>query len=138
LKYALSQEAKIMLSIGEVAKHAGLRASAIRYYERLGLVPPPSRRSGRREYGHDVLNRLAVISYARASGFTLREIRTLFTSGKPYSAKLRQQARDKVKEIDAAIERAQAMKALLRGALRCKCVDLDQCGRLLLSAAPKR
>jgi MerR family transcriptional regulator, redox-sensitive transcriptional activator SoxR len=127
-----------MLSIGDVATRAGMRASTIRYYERIGLVPPPTRRSGRRVYGEDVLRRLAVISYARATGFTLREIRTLFASGKPYSARLREQARAKVEEIDAMIERARAMKLLLNGALRCKCVDLDQCGRLMLNAAQKR
>jgi DNA-binding transcriptional MerR regulator len=120
-----------MLTIGEVAKRAGMRASAIRYYERIGLMPAPDRRSGRRQYREDVLNRLAVISFARVSGFKLREIRTLFASGKPYSARLREQAREKVKELDAAIKRAVAMKALLRGALRCNCMDFDQCGRLL-------
>jgi MerR family transcriptional regulator, redox-sensitive transcriptional activator SoxR len=127
-----------MLSIGEVARHAGMRPSAIRYYERIGLMPPATRRSGRRVYGEGVLRRLAVISFARASGFTLREIRSLFTSSKPYSARLREQARAKVKEIDAMIARAKTMKALLNGALRCNCVDLDHCGRLMLDAAGKR
>lgn len=124
-----------MLSIGQVAKSAGIRASALRYYERIGLLPPPQRRSGRRSYGDDVLNRLAVISFARATGFTLREIRRLFTSGRPYSARLREQAKAKVREIDATIERAQAMKMLLRDALRCNCMDLDQCGRKIRRSA---
>ena len=128
----------MMLTIGEVARQAGLRTSAIRYYERLGLLPAPARRSGRRIYGEEVLRRLAVLSFARASGFTLREARTLLAGGRPYSARLRQQARAKIREIDALIERAQAMKALLHGALRCACVDLDQCGRLMLAAAKKR
>jgi MerR family redox-sensitive transcriptional activator SoxR len=127
-----------MLTIGEVAKRAGLRTSAIRYYERLGLVPPPARNSGRRAYGQEVLNRLAVISFARANGFTLREIRRLFTSGKPYSARLREQTREKLHQIDEMIERAHAMKAMLVGALRCNCIDVDQCGRRLLRANEQR
>lgn len=123
-----------MMTIGEVAERVGIRPSAIRYYERLSLLPQPARRSGRRSYSDDVIDRLAVISFARASGFTLREIRGLLASGQPYSKRLRETARSKLVEIDLMIERAHAMKALLRSALRCNCVDLPQCGRRLRSA----
>lgn len=50
-----------MLAIGEVAGRAGLRASAIRYYEEQGLLPRPRRRSGKRVYDVSVLDRLALI-----------------------------------------------------------------------------
>jgi MerR family redox-sensitive transcriptional activator SoxR len=65
-------------SIGEVAKRAGIRASAIRYYESAGVLPAPQRVNGHRRYDSEVLDRLAVIQIAQQAGFTVAEIRTLF------------------------------------------------------------
>jgi len=123
-----------MMAIGEVARRARLRPSALRYYERLGLLPAPLRDSGRRRYGDDVLVRLRVIGFARACGFTLREIRQLF-AGRPYSATLRTLARDKLVEMERSIEHMRAMQELLRSALRCDCLTLEQCGRRLQAAS---
>ena len=67
------------MQISELARQAGLRASAIRFYERIGLLPPARRVSGQRRYDHGVLSRLAVIERARQSGFTLDEARRLFS-----------------------------------------------------------
>jgi MerR family redox-sensitive transcriptional activator SoxR len=119
-----------MLSIGEVAARAGLKTSAVRYYERVGLLPAPERASGRRRYDEKIFDRLAVISYAQSAGFTLREIRRLF-EGKPYSARMRALARAKLAELDGVIARAQMMQALLRTALRCNCLGLEECGTRL-------
>ena len=119
-----------MLSIGEVARRAGLRPSAIRYYERLGLLPVAARTSGRRRYGEEVLLQLRVIEFARQGGFALREIRELF-GGRPYSARFRQLAARKIAELDHVIERAREMQSMLRYARRCQCVTLEQCGRRL-------
>ena len=49
------------MTVGEFARRAGLRASAVRYYERLGLLPPPPRRNGRRVYGPEAFAHLAVV-----------------------------------------------------------------------------
>jgi len=119
------------MTIGEISRQSGIATSAIRYYERRGLLPKPPRQSGRRVYAPDILAKLAVVRFAKASGFRLREIRALFDSGRPYSPRLRAQAGAKIVEMDRRIEEATAMKALLRMALRCRCVDLDACGRLL-------
>ena len=119
-----------MLRIGEVARAAGIRTSAIRYYERIGLLPAAQREGGRRGYDDRVLLRLTVIRFARDNGFTLREIRLLF-SGRPYSARLRQLATGKVAELEAGIEKARAMQAMLRSALRCRCLTAEECGRRL-------
>jgi len=110
-----------MIPIGEVARRAGVRTSAIRYWERRGLLPRPGRESGRRRYGEDVLLRLNVIRFARDSGFALREIAALF-AGRPYSARLRSLARDKIAELEHTIERTRLMQALLRHALSCRCL----------------
>ena len=65
------------MTVGEFARHAGLRASAVRYCERLGLLPPPPRRSGRRVYGPEAFAHLALVRVARECGFTLEETRQL-------------------------------------------------------------
>jgi MerR family transcriptional regulator, redox-sensitive transcriptional activator SoxR len=66
------------LTISQVARQIRLRPSAIRYYERIGLLPPAERLSGQRRYDPTVLYRLAIIQRARQLGFTLSEIRHLF------------------------------------------------------------
>ena len=125
------------LSIGDVAARAGLRTSAVRYYERIGLLPAPARTSGRRRYGADVIDRLTVIRFARDSGFTLREIRVLF-GGRPYSAKLRAMATDKIGALDEAVAEIRAMQSLLRAALRCDCLSLEECGRRIRGSGKTR
>ena len=124
------------MRIGEVAAQAGLATSAIRYYERLGLLPAARRENGRRVYGEDVRARLAVIQGAVASGFTLKEIRSLF-AGRPYSARLRRLAAAKIDELEHAIERSRTMQGLLRKALRCRCLTLEECGRRMLAGHGK-
>jgi DNA-binding transcriptional MerR regulator len=126
-----------MMAIGEVARRAGLRPSALRYYERLGLLPMPGRASGRRRYDDAVLLRLRVIGFGRECGFSLREIRQLFAD-RPYSAALRALASRKLVELGRAIEQLHAMQGLLRSALRCDCLTLEQCGRRIDAAARAR
>src|SRR5688500_12665760 len=116
------------MRIGEVAERAGLRTSAIRFYERAGLLPTPARDSGRRRYREDVLLRLQVIRFARESGFTLAVIRRLVVRRR-YSRPPRRFALQKIGELYAAIERARAMQELLERALRCKCLAVEECGR---------
>jgi MerR family copper efflux transcriptional regulator len=66
------------LTIGAVARRAGVGIDTVRYYEREGLLPPPLRRaSGYRDYGNDVVERLRFIRRAKDLGFTLDEIREL-------------------------------------------------------------
>src|SRR2546430_15636486 len=59
------------LSIGEVARQAGLAASALRYYERAGLLPAPPRRSRQRRYTEAVFGRISLIRLALEAGFTI-------------------------------------------------------------------
>jgi DNA-binding transcriptional MerR regulator len=126
-----------MLAIGEVAQRVGLRPSALRYYERLGLLPTPARDSGRRRYDDGVFVRLRVIAFARECGFSLREVRELF-AGRPYSTAMRVLASRKLAEMQRTIARLHAMRALLKSALRCECLTLEQCGRRLGAAANGR
>jgi len=118
------------LSIGEVARRAGLQSSAIRYYESVGVLPKPERLNGRRRYDTSVLQRLAAIQVAQQAGFTIAEIRVLFygfVEGTPLSTRWQALAHKKLAEVDALISRAQGMKHLLEEGLRCGCLSLDDC-----------
>jgi MerR family redox-sensitive transcriptional activator SoxR len=121
------------VTIGALAQQAGLRPSAIRYYERLGLLPAPLRQSGRRDYDPDAVAQLAVVQFALTTGFTLRDTKQLvrgFSKATPAGPRWRALAATKMQEIDALIERATAMKALLlRISTNCQCDTLLECGR---------
>ena len=118
---------RVPLTIGEVAKQAGLNASAIRFYEQAGLLPKPGRSSGRRRYDRSVLEILAVLEHAKACGFTLAETRQLFNGfrNEPHlSERWQALARRKVNELDALAGRIAAMKQLLQRIQACRCIDL--------------
>jgi MerR family redox-sensitive transcriptional activator SoxR len=119
------------LEIGVVARRVGIRPSAIRYYEDVGLLPAPRRVNGRRRYDAGVAARLAVIRLAQAAGFTVGEIRELFSGfppGTPASERWRALARAKLAEVEAIIAHAQGMKRVLEEALlQCRCLTLEEC-----------
>ena len=122
------------LSIGEVGRRAGFEPSAIRYYERLGLLPRPARVGGKRRYDETVLDWLALIALAREAGFTMAEIKQLvagFAPGTPPARRWQALATHKLAELDALIERVGRMRAVLRVALTCGCLRLEDCGHLL-------
>jgi MerR family redox-sensitive transcriptional activator SoxR len=125
-------------SIGEVARRAGLKRSAIRYYEQIGLLPWAERVGGQRRYDSSVLMRLSIIEVAQRAGFTLAETRTLlegFAPEAPPSERWQALARRKLSDVDALIERANGMKRLLEEGLECGCPSLEECGFLLAHSA---
>ena len=127
------------MSIGEVGRRAGLQPSAIRYYERMGLLPRPTRASGMRRYDESVLEWLSLIALAREAGFTVAEIKKLVTGFKPGTspaARWQELATRKLAEVDAIVARAERMRAVLRIALDCGCFRLEDCSALL-DAGPR-
>lgn len=119
------------LGIGEVAREAGTSVSAIRFYERRGLLPAAERASGKRRFEADTVRRLEVIDVAKQAGFSLDEVRALLDSidaGTPAHEELQALAARKLPEIDALIERARAMRDWLAIAGICGCESLDDCG----------
>ncbi len=117
------------LRIGEVAERAGLRKSAIRYYEEIGLLSKPERVSGQRVYDPSILRRLAVIDVSQRAGLSLDEIRELVDAGSaPVSERLQELAAKKLPEVEALIARAEAMRAWLETAQACGCETIDECG----------
>ncbi len=128
------------LTIGEVASQAKLRTSALRYYESIGLVPASRRVSGQRRYDQSVLQRLAVIQLAQEAGFTVAEIKTLFFSFSPEtpaSERWQAMAKEKLVQVNALIQKAEAMKKLLEeGLLKCRCLTLEECAQCISKRQP--
>jgi MerR family redox-sensitive transcriptional activator SoxR len=122
------------MTIGEVARRAGLQTSAIRYYESLGLLSPPKRVNGRRRYDASVLRRLAVIQLARQAGFRIADLRALlldFPADAPPSVRWQKVAHQKIAEIDALIERSLSVKAWLLEAMSCQCEAIEDCAAVM-------
>jgi len=129
------------MAISDVARVFGLRTSAIRYYEQIGILPPAMRRNGQRRYNNSALFRLAVVQRARETGFTLEEIRELFfgfAEGTPPPKRWHQLSRRKVAELRERIKRLQLMETLLKRVEECRCDALDQCGERILRQRRKK
>src|SRR5580693_608519 len=122
-----------LLTISQVARQVGLQASAIRYYEQIGILLPAQRISGQRRYDTTVLYRLAVIQRARQIGFTLDEIRQLFFGFRNVtkaSERWQKLSRRKLAELDGLLDGIKTMQRLLKTMmLSCRCESLDQCGK---------
>jgi MerR family transcriptional regulator, redox-sensitive transcriptional activator SoxR len=124
------------LAISEVARVFGIRTSAIRYYEQIGILPAPLRRSGQRRYNESVLYRLAVIQRARETGFTLDEIRKSFFGFRPGTKppkRWHELSAQKLKQLQDRMERLKTMRVLLKRMNNCRCDALDECGKKLLA-----
>ena len=113
------------LTIGEVAAAAGVAATTLRYYERIGLVPAPARLGGQRRYDDAVLARLEVIRLCKSAGFALDEIEALFADDAPGRPASRALAEAKLAEIDAQM--ASLARAVIEWGMRCTCPSIDAC-----------
>lgn len=113
------------MKIGELAARSDLPASTLRYYEAIGLIPPPRRESGQRVFDDSILKTLAFIKLAQEIGFSLQEIDGLL-NGVP-SDNWRDLAQGKMAEIDAVIRHYESMKQMLLRGMACGCIDLDDC-----------
>jgi len=124
------------LLIGELARRAGVSTSALRYYEKAGLSPPPARSSQRRYYNPQILGRVRVILLAREAGPTIKEARTFLdgcTVGTPV-VRWRALAKQKIGELDALMARVGRMKAILEASFRRQCLRLEDCGKFVASS----
>jgi MerR family transcriptional regulator, copper efflux regulator len=105
------------LSTGQLAQAAGVNLQTVRYYERRGLLPEPSRTaSGHRKYGPADVERLRFVRRAQALGFTLREIEDLLelTAGTAVTAAaVRSRVQAKVADLDSRITELQRIRTAL-------------------------
>jgi MerR family transcriptional regulator, redox-sensitive transcriptional activator SoxR len=124
------------LTIGEVARQAGVAATTLRYYEQIGLVPAPARRGGQRRYDASVLARLEVIRLCKSAGFALEEIQLLFADDEPGRPASRALAEAKLAEIDAQMASLARARAVIEWGMRCTCPSIDACSCGVHSAIP--
>jgi MerR family redox-sensitive transcriptional activator SoxR len=118
------------LTIGEVARRAGVATSSVRYYERIGLLPEPERLHGQRRYDTDVLGKLGFIGVAQGAGFKLSEIKELIDgvdSANGMGEQMRSLSAEKLDEVEALLERTKAMKGWLEVARECGCASPSEC-----------
>ena len=112
------------MTIGELAKKAGVNIDTIRYYEGRGLIPePPRKESGYRLYAPETVRRIRFIKRSKELGFSLREISEILSlrlDKKTACADVRNKAEDKISEIEERMQTLQGMKkALLKLVKRC-------------------
>lgn len=118
------------LTIGQVARRAGVASSSIRYYESIGLLPEADRESGQRRYDEDVVRRLEMIAVAQRAGFSLREIKELMSvadEGEGIADAMQPLAERKLTQVNAMLEQGQLMKQWLELASDCDCSSPDEC-----------
>lgn len=108
----------VLLTIGEVARRAGVAPSAVRYYERIGLLPADARRAGQRRYRTGSLRRLVFIGMLQDAGLTLDDIAGVL--GAETVDEWKAIARRRVEDLDAEIARLEQARLYLQGALLCR------------------
>ena len=106
------------MTIGEAADRAGVATSALRYYERRGLLAADTRRSGQRRYTEATLRRLVFIGMMQDAGLALDEIEGMLNAANVEEWKAI--ARTRLTELDAEIEQLQLAREYLAGALLCR------------------
>lgn len=134
-EYASSQA----MRIGDLAGRVGIRTSAIRYYEARGLLAPPARVSGRREYGPAAVNTLRLVLAAQRAGFTLAETRGLLglLARHRSSTLWKNMAATKLRELDATIVQLSTARDALTAAIDCECAGVaDACALVTKTGAP--
>ena len=118
-----------LVPIGELARRTGAATSALRYYERIGLLSPAERTGGKRHYTASSAERVAMIRLYQDAGFTLAEIGRLLAARTRDRRRFGELAEHKITELDARIAYAQRAKQLINHALDCPHRDLHTCPR---------
>jgi DNA-binding transcriptional MerR regulator len=115
-----------LLSIGELSERTGVPASALRYYDELGLVRPAARAAGRRRYAASAVRDVGLILFMREIGFSLAEIGRLIAGE-------RQTRRDmidqKLAELTEQQHRIEVARAALEHGRQCPASDPMKCSR---------
>jgi len=134
-----------LLTVGEVSHRSGTAASALRYYEREGLIEATRTSGGQRRYERSVLRRLAFIRAAQNVGLTLDEIRaaleTLPSGRNPTKADWARLSRTWRSRLDEQIEALEKLRDGLTSCIGCGCLSLRRCalsnpGDALAEAGP--
>jgi DNA-binding transcriptional MerR regulator len=118
------------MRISELADRTGIRASAIRYYEKIGLLPSPPRVNGWRRFSPEALDYLTFIGFGIRTGFTLRELRSLLDGNSTREVR-RRLAQGKLRQLRHRQERLALQEKILAAAKLCRCGTVSACVRRL-------
>jgi MerR family transcriptional regulator, redox-sensitive transcriptional activator SoxR len=122
------------LSIGEVARRSGVAPSALRFYERQGLIAASRTDGNQRRYDRAVLRRIALLQAGRAAGIPLAQIRGalegLPTSRTPSRRDWERLSNRWLDDLDARIETLHALRERLTTCIGCGCLSIDRCDLL--------
>jgi DNA-binding transcriptional MerR regulator len=115
------------MTIGELAKRAGVATSALRYWEELGLISAPVRISGQRRYPESAVGLVGMILLLRDVGFSLRESKALLASSPHAVDRWRTLAQRKLLDLNRQISKAQTARDAIINALDCPYDDIGRC-----------
>ena len=116
-----------LLSIGELARRVGATPSALRYWERAGLLSVAAREGGRRRYQPDAVTRVGLIRLCKDAGFGIGEIRSLLEVDPSGTVEWQARASSKLAEVRARIATLEATATLLEHTLACPAPSLSEC-----------
>lgn len=121
---------KSLLPIGKLAGITDIKASTIRFYESIGMLPAPIRVNGQRRYSPEVIDQINFIKMAQSAGFSNQEILVLlegFEQNASPSERWKQMAVSKRKELEEKKKQIHAMMEILNIGLQCECLTWDEC-----------
>jgi MerR family transcriptional regulator, redox-sensitive transcriptional activator SoxR len=121
------------LTIGEVASRSGVAQSALRFYEREGLIAARRTDGNQRRYPSVTLRRVALVQAGKAAGIPLERIRAALDTlpeGKPTKRDWERLSRSWAAELDERIATLEAIRTRLTTCIGCGCLSLQTCGLL--------
>ncbi len=123
-----------LLSIGEMSRRTGVAASALRYYEDLGLITSTRTAGNQRRFPRHMLRRVSLISVAKTIGIPLDDVRDAFTSlpsdQMPSHEDWQQASRAWKRQLEERRQRLERLEYELTGCIGCGCLSMKAC-RLL-------
>jgi len=119
------------VTIGEFARRAGVAESALRYYERLGLISSQRTAGGQRRYARVMLRRVAFIRASQTVGLSLAEVRTALAKlpdeRTPNKADWNKVSATWIRRVDERICELEQLRATLNSCVGCGCLSLRTC-----------
>ncbi|MGH3436669.1 MAG: MerR family transcriptional regulator [Sciscionella sp.] len=119
------------MTIGQLARASGVPPSAIRFWERKGLLSPPQRQSGQRRYSEHAQSQIAVLKLCQKSGFTLAEVAQILDLRAHNPSQWRNFVKAKVVAVEDNLRRLEHAHDMLLHALECPKDDITQCPEFL-------
>lgn len=116
-----------LLTIGELASVTGIAATALRFYEKRGLLEPVLRVGGQRRYDSSSVARLMVITFCRFAGLSLDDIASVVNDDSADRSTTRRIAVRQVESIDEQIARLKLARQMMHAVAQCTCASPEAC-----------